>query len=155
MPQKINNSFTYLHKYLQASAENKHKEDMYVSQLNSIADLEQRVKITTESIQKTADRLKKTQEHVLKARESLKQESQAKMQECMELNQQILHKIRHVYSKLDRALMNSPAQNQVNRLHQTDLLAQQELTLLQMDEYTHETQSLARVIQQSPAKVAA
>lgn len=75
MPQKINNSFTYLHKYLQASAENKHKEDMYVSQLNSIADLEQRVKITTESIQKTADRLKKTQEHVLKARESLKQES--------------------------------------------------------------------------------
>jgi hypothetical protein len=76
------------------------------------------------------------------------------MQECMELNQQILHKIRHVYSKLDRALMNSPAQNQVNRLHQTDLLAQQELTLLQMDEYTHETQSLARVIQQSPAKVA-
>jgi len=155
VPQKINNSFTYLHKYLQASAENKHKEDMYVSQLNSIADLEQRVKITTESIQKTADRLKKTQEHVLKARESLKQESQAKMQECMELNQQILHKIRHVYSKLDRALMNSPAQNQVNRLHQTDLLAQQELTLLQMDEYTHETQSLARVIQQSPAKVAA
>ena len=154
MPQKINNYFTYLHKYLQASAENKHKEDMYVSQLNSIADLEQRVKITTESIQKTADRLKKTQEHVLKARESLKQESQAKMQECMELNQQILHKIRHVYSKLDRALMNSPAQNQVNRLHQTDLLAQQELTLLQMEEYTHETQSLARVIQQSPAKVA-
>jgi len=39
VPLKIQDSQTYLHKYLQAVAANKMKKDMYVTQVNSIEQL--------------------------------------------------------------------------------------------------------------------
>lgn len=57
MPLKIGDAPVYIHKYLDSVKANPFKDNLFVTQVASVEDLETRAKLTAENLKKVQDRL--------------------------------------------------------------------------------------------------
>lgn len=79
VPQVVNGAPTYLHKYLNAMKDNPKKDDYYVTQINSVEELNERVKQIQQATKQAHDRIKKTKENLTKVRDLKQTQIQDKL----------------------------------------------------------------------------
>lgn len=101
VPLAINDVPTYLHKFLKAQEKNPLKDNLFVTQISSVEELQQRSQQTAEYLGKVQERMAKTKQFVQSSREALKHDCTQRLDKGHELNRLLQKKLQQIYGKLE------------------------------------------------------